>query len=273
MNKINTDVFDGIEEGSVTCDYELLSELGRQAIGTRKIESFCQTSGLSKSFVSRLVNRKLIAPPTQRSLHKFAGPAAEPQNGVTAMDMLRAAGYTVAETDGDQVDAAFKNVTGLKDSLPLMDGISLYYSQSPAFGLNLFLNVLVDMGLGMRYSIQFQPGMFSIQANSIQMQLIGIPAFCMDEQGIKAVRLSAMQRFVMALDMYPKEESLFFILTDQVKLYELLRDSFPVIEGVKVAVLLSEDYERFSKQVTLGSRALNGHDDPKIENFPLILAK
>jgi len=67
-----------------------LANLTNLAIGSRKIESFCKSSNLSRSFVSKVLNCKLPAIPRKRSLYKLASAS----NGrVTANQLLLACGY------------------------------------------------------------------------------------------------------------------------------------------------------------------------------------
>lgn len=67
-----------------------LANLTNLAIGSRKIESFCKSSNLSRSFVSKVLNCRLPAIPRKRSLYKLASAS----NGrVTANQLLLACGY------------------------------------------------------------------------------------------------------------------------------------------------------------------------------------
>lgn len=75
-------------------DAKELARLARLCVGSTSTILFSQRAGLSRSFLSAVLNGKLRNIPTRKSLEKMASPEAQPQNGITAAQLLAAAGYT-----------------------------------------------------------------------------------------------------------------------------------------------------------------------------------
>lgn len=264
----NMDADNGINKNSIEYDRVRLADLARRAIGTRSVAEFCAETKLSKSFVSRILNGKLVSAPTKRTLYRFAGSNAKPQNGVTLGDMLIASGYEATTVDfsiSDEYEAEEK------ERLSLSEGIQLYYSQSPAFGLNLLLDVLITKGHGTKYSIDFELGMFSLKIKPLGSQyanIVVIPAFCNDDSTITAIQVAVLTNLITSINIHPVSESLFFVMTDNMQMYQLLLNSLPVLQNMRLAVLLTnESYNGFSKQDVIISDA----HDRKPEEFPLNL--
>lgn len=230
-------------------DPKRLAELARSAIGDRSVSAFCQQTNLSRSFVSRIVNAKLNSIPAKRTLARFAGAATNPQNGVTLKDLLIAAGYDVCEND--VMDISIYNLESNK-CLNLSERIQQYYTQTPAFCLNLLLNVLISKGFGTSYYIDFKPGVFSLTtklSNSTSTKIIGIPAFCNDNTAITSVQVAALTSLVSAINTYPVSESIIFVITDNSQLYDKFIDTLPVLPQMQLSVLhTNEHYDGFSKQ-------------------------
>ena len=268
MVNSNLDVDNSINKNLIKYDPVKLADLARRVIGTRSVAEFCADTKLSKSFVSRILNCKLVSAPTRRTLYRFAGINAKPQNGVTLGDMLIASGYEATIEDfliSDEFDAEER------ERLTLAEGIQLYYSQSPAFGLNLLLDVLINKGYGKSYFIDFELGMFSLKIKPLENKytnIVAIPAFCNDDSEIIAIQVAVLTSLISSMNIYHVSESLFFVMTDNMKMYELLLNSLPVLKNMRLAILLTnESYNGFSKQNTIISDAYVS----KKEEFPLNL--
>lgn len=268
MVNSNLDADNGINKNTTEYDSVRLADLARRAIGTRSVAEFCADTKLSKSFVSRILNGKLVNAPTKRTLYRFAGSNAKPQNGVTLGDMLIASGYGATTEDfliSDEFEAEER------ERLTLAEGIQLYFSQSPAFGLNLLLDVLINKGYGKSYSIEFELGMFSLKIKPLENQytnIVAIPAFCNDDSTITAIQVAVLTSLISSINVHQVSESLFFVMTDNMQMYQLLLNSLPVLQNMKLAVLLTnKSYNGFSKQDSIISDA----HDRKPEEFPLNL--
>lgn len=255
-----------INKNSKEYDSKKLADLARRAIGTRSIAEFCDETKLSKSLVSRILNEKLVSAPTRRTLYRFAGTNAKPQNGVSLGDMLIASGYE-AVTEDFLVNE-FENEE--RERVNIAECIQLYYSQFPALGLNLLLNVLTNKGHVEIYSIDFAQGTFSIKVKPLENQytnIVAIPAFCNDNSKTTAIHVAVLTSLISSINVHPIKESLFLVMTDNMQMYQLLLSSLPVLQNMKLAILLTKDnYEEFSKQDAIISDA---HDS--ISEFPLIL--
>lgn len=74
-------------------DAQELARLARLCLGSTSTILFSQRTGLSRSFLSAVLNANLRSIPSKKSLEKMASPEAQPQNGITATQLLKAAGY------------------------------------------------------------------------------------------------------------------------------------------------------------------------------------
>lgn len=241
------------KEVTVNYDNDLLANLGRKVIGSRKIVEFCKEVNLSSSFVSRLINGKLPNQPTKNSLYKFV--AVNPQNGITVDDMLIAAGYNLGNT----------NENGDKKTLKLSDKIFMRYSTSPTFGISEVINALVKKGIK-QFLIDLEPEIFKIKIDSFP-DLIVIPAYCNDSNAIESVEMFTTQKLFITLSSYKKENSIFFVLTNEEEIFDFLAQNYYVDYGVKSSVLLVKEQVRIEKQAILKE-----YGNENVENtFPIIL--
>lgn len=261
-NDINND----IQENLIQYNPYRLAELARLAIGARSISEFCDQTQLSKSFVSRILNAKLSSPPAKRTLCRFAGPQANPENGVRLQDMLVAAGYSVS------VDTLLSsNDNDESTSTNVVQGD---YSESAKFGVDIILNALMESGYGEEYSIEFQPSAFSlkIKQGEFDSRIVCIPAFCSIENSLKAIQVSVLTKLILSMSHYAVETSIFFVMTNNYQLFNELINSFHVIPKMKLAVLLvNKDFRGFSKQEIISSKkTIDNLEDKDIEEFPIV---
>lgn len=265
------DIDNNIQTESNQYNPSRLSELAQLAIGTRSIADFCEQTQLSKSFVSRILNAKLSGPPSKRTLCKFAGSHASPQNGVRLEDMLVAAGYdTTIDTS-----MSSKHCPSEGDyETTLTNMVQMHFSEFPAFGLSILINALMTKGYGTEYSIEFQPSVFSLeikQLTDFDLKIVCIPAFCNSESGIMNIQVSVLTRLILSMSHYAVDKSIFFVMTDNDQLYYELINSLPVVPKMKLAVLLiNKDYNGFSKQEIIASKEfLECLEKSDFERFPI----
>lgn len=217
---------------------KLLANLGKKILNGQQVEEFCRETGLSRSFVSKLINEKLDAKPRRRSLLRMIGENCSSRNGVTAKELLLAAGYYYSEPHDKNEVPVNKTDCG---SLPLADVISVHYAPSPTCGLSHFLDGMINHGYGRLFNIRYQPGMYRIILESTQQEFIVVPAFCQDSSGITAVKVSALERVVMALNFANDfSRTFYFVITNQKTIFEDLRN-FRVLEKMLLSVLLVDD--------------------------------
>lgn len=258
------------ETRSDNCNMELLAELGSKLIGKQRIDDFCKETGLSRSYVSRLLNKRLDAKPRRRSILRMFGNYANERNGVTINDLLTAAGY-----DSEKGNLSDETTTQYADDglLSLSDSIAIHYAENPTFGLSLFLNALIKMHYEHVFTIAYQPGMFTVKPNSEEHVLCVIPAFCYDPQGLKAVVLSALSRIIMALNFpHNLSNTYYFIMTNRKEIFDEFRN-YKVIENMKLSVLLVGNQENEIKnQYLITSYGIfNEERELLAENFPIVL--
>lgn len=255
------------ENNLIQYDPYRLAELARLAIGTRSISDFCEQTQLSRSFVSRILNAKLSAPPAKRTLCRFAGSQADPENNISLNDMLMAAGYSTTLSKS--------TLSGEEDESELTNMIPMHLSDSPALGLSVFLNALIANGYGEEYSIEFQPNAFSLEvrkSTDFDFKIIGIPAFCNSESAIKTVQVGVLTTLIMCMSNYAVDKSIFFVITNNGQLYNELVSTLAVVPKMRLAILLTnEDGDGFSKQDVISSKdtCLDNND---IEDFPILFS-
>lgn len=232
------------------CDLARLSELSKKALSAYTISELADKCNLSRSFLSHLLNGKLTAQPSKKSISKLARVGF--RHDITLPDLLTAAGY---------IDEA--QTIKQKYHISIGDAIAEYYSDSPVLGLSLFLKTLAEkQTYGIHYQIDYHPGYFNIKTER-EYDLFSLPAFCNKESGVDAMMLSVLQRVVSLLMLPHTNDSLYFIITDNSEIYQRLLKGFEPIPNIKASLLYTKDYLGFDKQDVL-----------KIDrsDFPVILS-
>lgn len=238
-------------EKPVGYDADKLSDLARLCIGSRSLVDYCEKTGLSQSFVSRICNGKLVNAPTKRSLARFVGPENEhAENGITLDMLMLAAGYSPLLTDEPDITDKSDQTT---ENLSVSDAVPMFCtSQSPILPMNLLLNVLIEKGMEPKFTLDFKPGTFTIRSKEVGT-IVGIPAFSVAKEEVGAIQLSVLQRIILALNESRQGRTLYFVITDSEEVYEKLIDILPKVDDVNMSILYTADYHGFSKQIFISS--------------------
>lgn len=218
-------------------DSQKLAQLGRAVIGERSIQEFCKETSLSRSLVSRLLNGSLKAPPTIRSIYRFAGSDSQ-----IAYDMLNACGYPT-----DAIEHLSKMPDLLrKASKSSSTPASPQLFQNHSSGLSLFLKVLSDHQYGEQFDIAYHiDGTFAI--NSVEGHtLVGIPALCSSEGEVEAVWKRSLRAFALALTRWDSPNTCYMLFTNVKQIYDKLTNITNLC--YKLAVLLTTDGQNFQSQ-------------------------
>ena len=217
-----------------------LVTLLKKAIGSRSIIEFTNQCGLSISFVSRLLNNNLPSKPSKRSFLKMA---KHLNNGVTIMQLLEVAGYSVDY----EYEKALEHET-LNEFSPCMRA----FAEGPSYAMSLLVNVLVVKKLLiMPLNISLQPGLFEIESKVDGRCIVGLPAICgNDENDIEAVVQKTNLSFIMALDLYhsQKRDVCFVLITNQNAVMEAFGKNFHSANGFDVYAVMTSDYCSFSDE-------------------------
>lgn len=213
----------------------LLAEFAQKCIGPRSITEFAKMSNLSSSFLSRLINGKLPARPSQRSILKLVNCA--PRGVVSLSEVLNAAGY-VYETSNYN-SKTFEEIFGEVPS----------YAKDRAFTLTLLINALAAKDyVDNRMDITLQSGLFVIKQTH-NKDIIGLSAIC-DFDSVKVLSQSIKMSFLMAIDLFKEELKTicFVIITNQDVIYEEFGKDITFDKDMEIYTLLTKDYRSFSNQ-------------------------
>lgn len=232
------------------CDLKELSRLAKLCIGSRTLVEYSRLTGLSTSFLSRIVNAsENLARPTKRSLLRFTGEDdGYAENGVTSGQLLAAAGY---ETDEVDEQKSKPEPASEGDGLTAADAIVSFYSpKSPFSPVTMLINALLKRGMTARFDLNFRPSAFSI--GKAGRELTALPAFCPEEQKAKdSVKVAVMTSLITSIQ---RSSDAYLVMTDNLKLYDEFKDVLPPIEGKTLSILYTADYEGFSKQTFIGQK-------------------
>ena len=245
----------------IVFDSMRLSQLGRAVVGEQTVQEFCQKTSLSRSLVSRLLNGTLKAPPTIRSIYRFAG-----ENGQIVDEMLNAGGYPTGAI------AHMKKMPNLlreaNKEFPVLSALHLV--ESNASGLTLTLNTLVRQEYGEQFQIDYRiDGTFAIRQVA-GYTLVGIPAFCSDETYSDDVWRQALRALAQALTRWNDSDVCYCIFTNSSQIYSKLKIT-PNLD-YKLAALITTDGRFFQSQHVIAPYGASEEEkDDYVKNFPVWL--
>ena len=134
-----------------------LAEQVRLAIGGRSLSNFATEAGVSKSYVSKIINGKISpdSPPSRKVLSKLVDPdKAAPQNGITLADLFSSCGYSTAELE---------NKENSPEMPALCSTVQKYYNNAlPMTAVSVLMNGLVLNGVNDLMSIDTKGSYFEI---------------------------------------------------------------------------------------------------------------
>lgn len=238
-----------------------LAQLGRAVVGEQTIQEFCQKNKLSRSLVSRLLNGTLKAPPTIRTIYRFAG-----GNAKVVDEMLHACGYPAS------VAAHIRKVPNLLGEIDKETSTTCvpHLAESNASGLYLLLNALAREEYSDQLQIDYRcDGTFAIQQVAGHT-IAGIPAFCSDESSAESVWRHALRSFAQALTRWNASNVCYCLFTNNTKIYSKLKIT-PNLD-YKLAVLLTTDGQNFREQYVIAPHgASENEQDDHVKDFPVWL--
>ena len=216
-------------------DTDKLAERVRLAIGGRSLSSFAEEVGVSKSYVSKIVNGKIPSenPPSRKILSKVA---EKTQNGVTLSDLYECCGY---ETDG--LDAT--------KWPPLASAVQKHYNKAlPMAAVSVLMNGLALNGVGTEMSIKTASSYFEITTSESAETYIGIPAFCQEQNGFKLMYTEVLS----ALLVLSQKQAVFYVLTDNKEFYRELVDRIKPPDDMRLAKVYTEDHLDIKDESKIG---------------------
>lgn len=220
-----------------------LAEQVRLAIGGRSLSNFATEAGVSKSYVSKIINGKISpdSPPSRKVLSKLADPEkAAPQNGITLADLFSSCGYSTAELEDK--DDGFE--------MPAVcDAVQKYYNDAlPMAAVSVLMNGLVLNGVTDLMSIKTKGSYFEIHTPDNDETYIGIPAFCQKQDAFNLMYMAALSILLVLCS----NNATFYIVTDNQELHQFLVARIKVPKEMRVAIVLTEDHVFIKEETRIG---------------------
>lgn len=223
-------------------DPQELAKLARLCLGSASTIEFSQRTGLSRSFLSAVLNANLRGRPSRRSLKKMTSPNAQPQNGITEAQLLRAAGY---DPDALMPVSAAEAPEAQKGSV-FLEEVQQYCAadiDSMRTAAQCMVAELIKKDASPRLTLSIERSWVSISEEppngEPSLLHICIPAFVPEEHLIPFAVSAALLLFGEAQRRYKGPNVQFHILTDSESLFEFLSKSF--LAEMNLEILLTKE--------------------------------
>lgn len=224
----------------------------KKVIGNRTITQFCEDSGLSSGYVSRLLNNKLTTKPTVRTLAKISCAGEDRDEKDTLSVMLRAYGHKLNDDEIIREIRIAKKTSKVLEEERSTASLGRYGSinlDASAMGL-LFSNLMMmGVSLGNVEHLGVKDGIeFCVESDDVN-RVIAIPGVNGNDNllEIRTERdiLSKLLKFVSR----QKEASLYVVLTDQEDVYNYISGVIGnSVDSAAYVLLLSKGHSCFLKQ-------------------------
>lgn len=221
-------------------DAQELARLARLCLGSTSTILFSKRTGLSRSFLSAVLNANLRSTPSKKSLEKMASPDAQPQNGITAAQLLKAAGY---QPDGPAAAAPAAPVK--VDGSTFLNEVQQYCAadiEQMRTAAQCMVGELIRRSIQPRFTISMETGWISITEEDREAPRLHIcmPAFILDEHLAAYAAAAAVLRLGEARRAYKDREASFYILTNNEALGAYLCQAFSTATDMEI--LLTKDF-------------------------------
>lgn len=230
----------------VNCSTETLMSVGsvvRDTIGTRTITQFCEDSGLSVGYVSRLLNGKLKSTPSVRTLAKISCSGKEKDKKSTFTTLLKICGHNLGTEEMQREIQIAERASGMIEEEREEVRVGNYSALNlNASALGLLFSYLMKMGVSLQPLGYLRPheGIeFRIKGHPFE-RVIAIPGFCADndQQVVLAERdiLRQLLRFVSG----QKDVPMYLVLTNHQDVFGFISDVVEDSVTAAVYVLLAD---------------------------------
>lgn len=218
-----------MKEQRIAFDENELARLARLCLGSTSTVDFSKRSGLSRSFLSAVLNANLRGQPSRKSLEKMAKPEAQPQNGITAAQLLKAAGY-----ESDNQPMVVDPVVPTKlESPTFLNEVQRYCAadvEQMRISAQCMVGELIKKDVSPRLTIDIGNDRVIITEKKLDggspLYHIGIPAFVLDEHLVAYAVSAAALRLGEARREYKGCDVRFYILTNNESLCDFLSKAF-----------------------------------------------
>ena len=222
-----------------------VSLLVRELMGRKNVGTFSNEAGLSRGYVSRLINNKLKSKPSIRTLAKIAYTSGDKEYEIFS-ELLNICGYTdiIVEEKENQIriakrEARVQQLRRNNEDVEIYEGIDL---KASAMGL-LFTKFLM-MGVSVKPMGSFDPDEaveFGITGFKFE-RIVAIPAFCgKSNQEIMAER-DVLQRLLKSISLKREHTPLYLVMTDNANVFDYISKLINELENI-LAYILKADKE------------------------------
>lgn len=240
---------------TVSCSTETLMSVGsvvRETIGRRTITQFCEDSGLSVGYVSRLLNGKLKSKPSVRTLAKIAASVEDKDKKSVFEALLHICGYSMRTEEMKREIQIAERTSGMLEVERKEAGMgnhSLLNLSASAVGL--LLSRLLMMGVSLQplgYLRPYDGIEFRIKEHPFE-RVIAIPGFCADDDHQIALTERNILRQLLKYVSCQKNVPLYLVLTNHQEVFGFISDVVESSVTAYIYVLLANDERtRFIKQ-------------------------
>lgn len=239
---MNDDVI-GAPAGAGSFDRTEMAHLTRMALRGRSIAEATEETGLSRSMISKLLNRNLKNPPTTKTLRKLN--IGNPPELLRQMMMV--CGYP--PDIRDEIDAFLRIVEETSAVADVRPDRMLW---SPSHALAMVLDSLEARGYGSSFAIDYcSDGVFAVDVGAADPALVFVPVI-MPEPEFKADQVAklALQGIEKGIERWGLKDTAIMVLTDSPLAYRLFRQ-LPNRSKTMAVALASEDGHSFVRQCTI----------------------
>ena len=234
-----------------TEDLVSVGSVVRKAIGTRTIKQFCEDSGLSVGYVSRLLNGKLDTTPSVRTLAKISCSGKERDKRSTFTTLLKICGHDLDHEDIQREIRIAEQTSKIieKEREDESKGVFSEMKLSTS-AMGIIFSKLLMMG------VPLQPrGNFGLDG-SIEFGVKGYPfesvivisKFCENDHQTVSAERDILKRMLKCVSKQ-KEVPLYLVVVNDLDVYdymsEILEDS---VNAYVYVLLANSDCTRFVKQ-------------------------
>lgn len=224
-------------------DRDELARLGRIALRGQKISDVMTQTGLSRSTISKLLNRKMAGPPSVDTLRRLAGDETSP----LFRSMLKACGYPAQLHDELN---AFRRTVKETQILPNVEKRNAFWSGANA--LAALVNTLEKKAYGSHFQVDYYTeGYFGLSLGEDAPRIIGVPvAVNMSDCDTRDLVSRAIRNTAMGIARWGLTNVVVLVLTNSAPAYTVLQ-RMPNLSKQMAVLLASEDGNEYQEQAVI----------------------
>lgn len=248
----------------VSCDTEktvtIASEV-RNAIGTRTITQFCEDSGLSIGYISRLLNGKLKSKPSVRTLAKISCSSLNGDMRDTFSALLKICGHNLDKEQMQRELRIAERTSGLIEEERKDAKLETYNSINlSASAIGLLFSRLMMMGVSLQPMGGFGPNdgvEFGIKGYLFE-SVVAIPGFCGNSHHVVMAERDILRQLLKYVSDQKENVPMYLVLTDDEDVYEFISSVVETSVKANAYILLAgSDNTRFVKQKFIAAAGKN----------------